>query len=196
MCAALTRAARLRAPGALSREETMNINWEDSSLRFDPNSPDPFATHGLPLPVYGNYGGPNWSAGQVGGTITPTSPPPVDDLDELFYQHDFVYQTSQDPLTRTLADIQLVEGMRDLTFTDPDGDPNYDPEAGLYEGFATLGILAQLAAGGVMLPDQDDIVQEAIVNFEAGLAAVPGEARSLHGAFQVFEHQYLDLLLV
>jgi hypothetical protein len=66
----------------------------------------------------------------------------------------------------------------------------------LYEGFATLGILGQLAAGGVLLPDENAIVHEAIVNFEAGLAAVPGEARSLHGAFQVFEHQYLDLLLV
>ena len=173
----------------------MNINWEDSTLRFDPNSPDPFATHGLPLPVYGNYGGPNWSAGQVGGTITPTSPPPVDDLDQLFFQHDFVYQTSQDPITRAIADVQLVEGMRDLTFTDP-GASNYDPEAGLYEGFATLGILAQLAAGGVVLPDQNGIVQEAIVNVEAGLAAVPGEAKSLQGAFQVFEHRYLDLLLV
>jgi hypothetical protein len=173
----------------------MNINWEDSTLRFDPNSPDPFAAHGLPLPVYGNYGGPNWSAGQVGGTITPTSPSPVDDLDKLFYQHDLVYQTSQDPLTRALADVQLVEGMRALTFTDP-GNPRYDPEAGLYEGFATLGILGQLAAGGVVLPDENAIVHEAIVNFEAGLAAVPGEARSLHGAFQVFEHQYLDLLLV
>jgi hypothetical protein len=173
----------------------MNINWEDSTLRFDPNSPDPFATHGLPLPVYGNYGGPNWSAGQVGGTITPTSPLPVDDLDQLFYQHDLVYQNSQDPLTRAFADVQLVEDMRALTFTDA-GDPNYDPEAGLYEGFATLGVLAQLAAGGVLLPDQNAIVQEAVVNFEAGLAAVPGEAKSLHGAFQVFEHQYLDFLLV
>jgi hypothetical protein len=173
----------------------MNIDWKDATLRFDPNSPDPFATHGIPLPVYGNYGGPNWSAGQVGGKITgtPTDPLPVDDLDALFKAHDFVYQTTQDPQARAAADIQLVEGMHDLKFTDP-GDPNYDPEAGLYEGFATLGILLQLAAGGVVLPDQTAIVQEAIVNFEAGLAAVPGEAKSLHGAFHVFEHQYLDLL--
>ena len=177
----------------------MNINWKDATLRFDPNSPDSFATHGIPLPVYGNYGGPNWSAGQVGGTITPASPSGVDFLDDLFKAHDFAYQNSAplpDPggiAMRIAADIALVEGMHALTFTDP-GQPGYDPEAGLYEGFATLGILLQLAAFGVEVPNQEVIVQEAIVNFKAGLAEVPGEAKSLHGAFHVFEHQYLDLL--
>jgi hypothetical protein len=175
----------------------MYINWEDSTLRFDPVSPDPLATHGIPLPVYGNYGGPNWSAGEVGGTPTiPANPPPVDQdqlgLDTLFYAHDLAYQSSTDPLERAAADILLVQGMHNLTYTDP-GQPNYDPEAGLYEGFATLAILLQLAAGGA--PPQTEIVQEAIVNFEAGLAAVPDEAKSLHGAFHVFEHQYLDILL-
>jgi hypothetical protein len=172
----------------------MNIDWKDATLRFDPNSPDPFATHGIPLPVYGNYGGPNWSAGQVGGVITQTSadPPPVDDLDELFYAHDFVYQTHPNPgdpndlAVRIQADIVLVESMHDLTFT--------DPEVGLYEGFATLGILLQLAAFNIEVPDQQNIVEDAIANVNAGLAAVPGEAKSLHGAFHVFEHQYLDLL--
>jgi hypothetical protein len=174
----------------------MFINWEDSTLRFDPVSPDPFATHGIPLPVYGNYGGPNWSAGQVGGVITQTSadPLPADDLDELFYAHDFVYQTHPNPgdptdlAARTAADIVLVESIHDLTFT--------DPEASLYGGFATLGILLQLSAGGVVVPDQNAIVQEAIDNVEVGLAAVPGEAKSLHGAFHVFEHQFLDFLHV
>jgi hypothetical protein len=182
----------------------MNINWKDSTLRFDPNSPDPFATHGIPLPVYGNYGGPNWSAGQVGGAITGDpliDPPPVDPLDALFFAHDFIYQTHPNPQTnladlaaRIGADIVLVEKMRDLTFTDPDA-PNYDPEAGLYEGFATLGILGQLAAFGIKLPNQSVLVQDAIVNVEAGLEAVPGEAKSLHGAFHVFEHKFLDFLL-
>ena len=81
----------------------MNIDWKDATLRFDPNSPDAFATHGIPLPVYGNYGGPNWSAGQVGGKITgtPTDPLPVDDLDELFYAHDFVYQPTRTQATQT-----------------------------------------------------------------------------------------------
>jgi len=189
----------------------MNINWKDATLRFDPNSPDPFATHGIPLPVYGNYGGPNWSAGQVGGTITGNpliDPPPVDALDALFFAHDFVYQIHPNPQTnpadlfaRIGADVVLVENMHNLTFTDP-GAPNYDPEAGLYEGLATLGIVGQLALEGALqnLPFTDQLqiaaaTQEAIVNFEAGLAAVPGEAKSLHGVFHVFEHKFLDFLL-
>lgn len=181
----------------------MHIDWKDSTLRFDPNSADPFATHGIPLPVYGNYGGPNWSAGQVGGTITGNpliDPPPVDDLDTLFYTHDFVYQTHPNPQTnpadlaaRIGADMALVQNMQLLTFTDP-GQPNYDPEAGLYEGLATLAILGQLAAFDIHLPNEQGLVQEAITNFEAGLAAVPGEAKSLHGALHVFEHRFLSLL--
>jgi hypothetical protein len=166
----------------------MFINWEDSTLRFDPVSPDPFATHGIPLPVYGNYGGPNWSAGQVGGIITSSSPNGVDPLDEAFKQHDLVYQNTQDPLLRAGADVQLVEGISALTIT--------DPEAALYGGFATLGILLQLAAGGVVLQDENAIVEKAVGNVETGLAAVPGEAKSLHGALHVFEHQFLDLLHV
>jgi hypothetical protein len=108
-------------------------------------------SYGIPLPTYGNYGGPNYSAGEVGGKITLTSadPPPVDPLDALFYQHDFVYQSSTSPLDRAAADVQLVESMHALTYTDP-GDAHYDPEAGLFEGFATLGTVAGLAAGGVL----------------------------------------------
>jgi hypothetical protein len=85
-----------------------NINWIDSTLRFDPKSADPFATHGIPLPVYGLYGGPNWSAGQIGGTVTPTSPAGLDPLDALFKTHDLVYQTTQDPLARATADVSWL----------------------------------------------------------------------------------------
>jgi len=114
----------------------------------------------------------------VGGKITGTSadPPPVDPLDALFYQHDFAYQTSTNSLVRAAADVQLVESMHALTYTDP-GDAHYDPEAGLYEGFATLGTVAGLAAAGVLqhLPLSDQLLigqstQEAVVNLEAGLA--------------------------
>jgi hypothetical protein len=179
----------------------MHLNWQAIS-HFDPSSPDPFATHGIPVPNYGNYGGANYSAGEIGGHITGTSadPPPVDPLDALFYQHDLVYQTSTNPLVRAAADVQLVESMHALTYTDP-GDAHYDPEAGLYEGFATLGIVAQLTAGGVLphLPLADQLLiaegtREAVVNIEAGLAARPGEAKSVHGAFHLFEHRFLDTL--
>jgi hypothetical protein len=89
--------------------------------------------------------------------------------------------------------------MHALTYTDP-GDAHYDPEAGLYEGLATLGIVAQLTAGGVLphLAPADQLLiaeatREAVVNIEAGLAAIPGEAKSVHGAFHLFEHRFLDL---
>jgi hypothetical protein len=35
--------------------------------------------------TYGNYGGLNYSAGVVGGTITENSPPPVDAYDAAFF---------------------------------------------------------------------------------------------------------------
>ena len=44
----------------------MYINW-DVTIRFDPNSVLPSTQHGIPVPSYGNYGGPNYSAGEEGG---------------------------------------------------------------------------------------------------------------------------------
>ena len=49
---------------------------------------------------YGNYGGLNYSSGVVGGTITETSPPPVDAYDAAFYLHDLAYQSSSKPAVR------------------------------------------------------------------------------------------------
>jgi hypothetical protein len=76
----------------------MNLNWEALS-HFDPHSPDPFATHGIPLPNYGNYGGANYSAGEIGGHITGTSadPPPVDQLDALFISTIWCIRLQQTP---------------------------------------------------------------------------------------------------
>src|SRR5215204_4771693 len=62
---------------------------------------------------YGNYGGLNYSAGVVGGTITETSPPPVNAYDAAFYLHDLVYQSSSDPAVRLPADIQVAESVYD-----------------------------------------------------------------------------------
>jgi RTX calcium-binding nonapeptide repeat (4 copies) len=64
--------------------------------------------------TYGNYGGLNYSAGVVGGTITETSPPPVDAYDAAFYLHDLAYQSSSDPAVRLPADVQLAESLIDL----------------------------------------------------------------------------------
>ena len=93
---------------------TGNINWEPN-LFFDPTSLDPFASHGIPIPTYGNYGGPGYTAGTLGGTTPnpPPNPPPVDQLDGLFYQHDLVFQQFQDgvitdPAALVQASVQLV----------------------------------------------------------------------------------------
>ena len=65
--------------------------------------------------TYGNYGGLNYSAGVEGGTITETSPPPINAYDAAFYLHDLAHQSSSDPAVRLPADIQVVESLIDLT---------------------------------------------------------------------------------
>jgi hypothetical protein len=177
-----------------------NINW-DPKLSFDPTSPDPFATHGIPLPTYGNYGGPGYTAGTLGGTATPPppNPPPVDALDALFYAHDFALQQANGNLQVIVgASIQLVIQM--------DTDPavlaliHSDPAAQLYEGLATLGVIGQLIAPAWQsIPTSiqaqiEAAAQHAVTNFEQGLAAIPGEAGSLHGAFEVVEHKFAQSL--
>ena len=54
------------------------------------------------------------TAGVVGGTITETSPPPVNAYDAAFYLHDLVYQSSSDPAVRLPSDVQLAETLTDL----------------------------------------------------------------------------------
>jgi len=61
------------------------------------------------LVTYGNYGGENYSAGVVGGTITETSPPPIDAYDAAYYLHDLAYQSSSDVAVHLAADIQVSE---------------------------------------------------------------------------------------
>ena len=42
------------------------INW-DATLHFDPHDPlNAFATNGIPVPTYGNYGGAGYTAGEFG----------------------------------------------------------------------------------------------------------------------------------
>jgi hypothetical protein len=183
-----------------------HINW-DPNLSFDPTSLDPFATHGIPIPTYGNYGGPAYSAGTLGGTTPPPpnpNPPPLDALDELFYAHDFALQEANgNPQVIVGASIDLVLNMdlnmNVLSLTDPNS-PKYDPAAQLYEGLGTLAVVSQLIASAWQFIDQstqaqiETAAQHAVTNFEEGLAAIPGEAGSLHGAFHVFEQKFAESL--
>src|SRR5262249_17984951 len=188
----------------------MFINW-NVTARFDPSSladsTQGVSTHGIPIPSYGNYGGPNYTAGVEGGT-NPEGPNPIpaprDDLDKLFWQHDLVYQHVKDglvppqdiPNAIAQADVTLVEGLYALTTKTTLG-----PEAFLYDALATLTVgakilttelayLSPFEAGAVLTA-----VQAAIPNFEIGLAETPSnEARSLNGAFHVFEARFAQQL--
>ena len=188
------------------------LNWEDT-LRFNPHDPlNAFATHGIPVPTYGNYGGAGYTAGEFGSKTPEPSEltaetQPVDQLDALFYQHDLVHQHFSDGTAAfsdiVAADVSLILGMSALKYTDP-GDVNYDPAAGLYEGLAVVGTVLKLqtelkAVGSdiTQLPIYNGIVaatQEAFVNFEAGLESAPREARSLHSLLPLFEHHFADFL--
>jgi hypothetical protein len=188
------------------------INW-DATFHFDSHDPlNAFATHGIPVPTYGNYGGPGYTAGQFGAKtpepsqLTPETQP-VDQLDQLFYQHDLVHQHFSDGAATfsdiVTADITLIVDMAALDYTDP-GKPNYDPEAGLYEGLSTFGTVlkleTELGSDITKLPPTTlsaivSDTQEAFVNFAVGLAEAPSEARTLHAALPLFEHQFHDLLI-
>ena len=191
----------------------MYINW-DVTIRFDPNSVLPSTQHGIPVPSYGNYGGPNYSAGEEGGrtpefgTAEYFAHPPKDDLDQLFYAHDLVYQHLKDgtatPQQTFDADAKLLEGMYALTQSEPALFAN-DPEALLYEGFATIGILGKIETTpgeseylqSALLQSQEQLLTAAAIqHFETGLAETPGnESRGLHGALHVFETHFGDFLL-
>lgn len=74
-----------------------------------------------------------------------------------------------------------------------------DPEASLYAGFTTLGIVGDLALKdglddlSVPLPL---VLANAVQNIEEGLAGVaPEEVRGLHAAIHVFDAHFGDLLL-
>jgi|SRR5262245_159023 len=180
--------------------EVGHINW-DPKLSFDPTSLDPFATHGIPIPTYGNYGGPGYSAGTLGGTTPPPpnpNPPPVDALDALFHAHDFALQQANGNLPAIVgASIDLVLNMDGRL--DVQALIHSDPAAQLYEGLATLAVVSQLIAPAwqsipTFQAQIETAAQNAVTNFEEGLAAIPGEAGSLHGAFHVFEHKFAQSL--
>jgi len=170
----------------------MNIDWDDSNLHFQPKTTNP-SDHGIPVPFYGLYGGPNWSAGELDGNpLAPGAPAGVSDLDLAFQAHDIAYASNQNIAQ---ADFTLLTSIDTLQFN--------DAEDSIYAGFASLSIIAKIVTSGELAqltPGQISALPlfavNAIEDFEAGLAAAPQEGRSLHGALHVFEAQYLpDLIL-
>src|SRR5262245_13473220 len=157
-----------------------NINW-DVTVRFDPNdlqaSASGLAQHGIKIPSYGNYGGPNYTAGVEGGT-TPEfgssdylAHPPKDALDQLFYAHDLVYQHFQNNTATAVdvfnADVGLVLGIMSLPPTLFD-----DPELRLYAGLAELTIASKILLTEAPDPALQQFLigatAEAVQNLELG----------------------------
>lgn len=65
------------------------------------------------VPTYGNYGGPGYSGGGRGEGANFTAPP-VDDLDDLFRDHDIAYQNARGTDDIDEADRELVAGISSL----------------------------------------------------------------------------------
>jgi hypothetical protein len=106
----------------------MNINW---SIQV----PGP---GGVPIPTYGNYGGPGYSNGEV--LASPDQPVdysvlPVDQLDALFRFHDMAYDTPN-TLVRAEGDLALIHGILSAA--------PLSPEESLYAGGAILFGIEQL----------------------------------------------------
>lgn len=137
-----------------------NINWE-TPFYLDLATGESSATAmagWIAFPTFGHYGGGgSFSAGEFGGELitNPDGSPysykkllkfgddnqdPVDKLDYLFYRHDVLSAQAGPGYTQAQADadISLLKSLVKL-------DASYDAEASLYAGFASLGMIGDLA---------------------------------------------------
>lgn len=166
------------------------IQWEKPFF-VDPATGDivPAGTEGaVPLPTYGNYGGGGYSAGAFGGEplttlsgepltqdeLTQLGSPqaPRDALDYRFYLHDIASNDVGEPYDaeQAEADAALVEELIDL-------DARYDPEASLYAGGATFGMIGRLALNdqldALSLPLLVAATEDAVGDIRYGLENLP-----------------------
>jgi hypothetical protein len=117
---------------------------------------------GIPIPTYGNYGGPDYSDGSVGGTIPAVGAvQPVDKLDTLFFFHDLAYQMQPSATEIPSADLALIHGIEYLTAT-----RQLDAEASFYGGAAVLGVAASMALNGHPLTGAELVVAGATAVYD------------------------------
>ena len=144
-----------------------HINW-DVVFHVDPLTLEPAAS-GVPVPTYGNYGGPGYSEGVFGPPELPLVPP-ADDLDRLFRRHDVASAEADTAEEQAAADLRLLKQI--LRFEPGD----LDAEGSLYGGLAVLAMIEQLAAGGhldLLGPRKlAGAVQEAVEDIGRGLAGL------------------------
>lgn len=131
----------------------MQINW--LNLTEGPG--------GIPVPTYGEYGGPGWSGGAfVEADETPDyTVLPEDDLDALFLAHDQAYDFPSNDFSQAIADIVLIQEIQALPEDAVSG------EGDLYAGGAMLAMLYQIAIPNdhpelLQFLDLEGIVQDAI----------------------------------
>lgn len=136
----------------------MQINW----LQLTEGPGD------IPVPTYGQYGGPNWSGGEVVGDDEPGNyaVPPEDGLDALFRIHDQAYD-QPDTLERAQADLLLIQAILAQPADEVTG------EGDMYAGGAVLAMLYQVAVVNnrpelLLQVDVGQIVQGAIARIEEG----------------------------
>lgn len=64
------------------------------------------------FPTYGNYGGPNWSAGEWGGNpLSSDAPPPYSEFDAAYKEHDIGYAKAKSVVDVRDADRVLAKDL-------------------------------------------------------------------------------------
>jgi hypothetical protein len=141
-----------------------NINW-DKPFFIDPSTGEtvpPLTPGAIPFPSYGNYAGGGYSASEFGGVlITQAGGVPysfailnaigtdeqdaVDIIDYFSYVHD-VRSSQTGPVynaAQAQADAQLLSSVVAV-------NSHFDPEAALYAGSISLGMIGSLALHGFL----------------------------------------------
>ena len=135
---------------------------------------------GIPIPTYGNYGGPGYTAGEPPTTPgSPTDPTlydviqPIDPLDALFRVHDMAYDPGlpgYNPAGLPQADVALIKGIQQIP------NSQLDADAAIYGGLATLFLVAQVElVAPDLLSDRQDVryVFEGLYDIQRGLSHLP-----------------------
>ena len=158
-----------------------DILWNDP-FYVDPTTGDAYEFYQpgtIPVPKYGDYGGA-FSDGPVDISSPKLSYPAlqgfgftVDESDYFYYEHDYASAAAgNDEAKQAQADIALIY---DLTFND--SSYSADPEATLYDGIVTAGLIGRLALNdelGLVDPGLlGSALVDAALDIEFGLDNLP-----------------------
>ncbi|MGY8665926.1 Ig-like domain-containing protein [Bradyrhizobium sp. UFLA05-109] len=113
---------------------TSHVNF-DLTVPLYPNGPQ--------IPTYGNYGGPGYTGGAIGGNNFDV--PPVDALDQLFQAHDLAYSEAGSAPNETaqtqakiLADLTLLSGISQIAPSELDANGHQ------YAGLTMIAFIQQI----------------------------------------------------